>query len=155
MEDGALKAKVELLEELIEFNIREAREMEHVRFVAGNHYTYTDKMISHRYAAADLEHRHRELLRYPESSKRLNAIRERVELDMNDKYPDTAPMSIEDEHVYNVAQNYRNAPLTDQKRVSEAFKNMVDTIWNKAIDAAMQMQRKSGGGGIISALKRQ
>ena len=91
-EEIELAAKVFLLEELIEFNIKEAREAEHTAYIAGAHYTYLDKMRGHRQAVTDLERFHMGLLKYPESSKRLRAIRNRIELEMNKKYSENAPM---------------------------------------------------------------
>jgi hypothetical protein len=87
-----IEIRATLLEELIEFNIREAREMEHTVYIAGAHYTYLDKMRGHRFATGDLEHFHRGLLMYKESSRRLRALRERIELEMNEKYPEKAPI---------------------------------------------------------------
>lgn len=91
MDAKEVEIRAAQLEELIEFNIREARAAEHTAYIAGAHYTYLDKMRAHRYATADLEHFHLSLLMYKESSRRLHALRDRIELEMNEKYPENAP----------------------------------------------------------------
>lgn len=92
-----LEIKAQLLEELIEYNIREARAAEHTAYIAGPHYTYIDKMRGHRQAVADLEHFHRTYLLYKESSRRLHALRDRIEQEMNVKYPESAPREVKGE----------------------------------------------------------
>ena len=52
--------------------------------------------------------------------------------------------------IYEAAQAYRNWPLQDQPGVMRAFEAMVQTIWNAAIDEAIEMQTAHG---IIAALK--
>lgn len=89
-----VEAKAALLEELIEFNIKEAREAEHMAYIAGAHYTYIDKMRAHRHSIEDLRRFHISLLKYPESAKRLHPLFRRIEAEMNEKYPENAPIAI-------------------------------------------------------------
>lgn len=53
--------------------------------------------------------------------------------------------------IYEAAQAYRNAPITNQMEVTRLFEEMVTTIWNAAIREAIAM----GPSGIISALLRE
>lgn len=52
--------------------------------------------------------------------------------------------------VYEAAQAYRNAPITNQKEVTFLFEEMVVTIWNAAVRDAISM----GPTGILGALLR-
>jgi hypothetical protein len=56
-----------------------------------------------------------------------------------------------EQEIYEAAQEYRNAPLTDQKLVLELFEKMVNKIWNAAIRDAINM----GPTGLLSSLFRK
>jgi hypothetical protein len=54
--------------------------------------------------------------------------------------------------IYLAAQCYRNWSIQDQPGVTRAFEEMVETIWNAAIDEAIDMQKHSCNG-ILASLK--
>jgi hypothetical protein len=87
----------DLLERLIIQFRRGANDMEMTIALAGDHYTYRDRLRMHSWAASELEREHLYLLGYEESSERLRAMQVEIEAERQEALANPRPLYVPDE----------------------------------------------------------
>jgi hypothetical protein len=73
--------RVKILEQMFEFHLREYKAMERCTLFAGDHYTYRDSFRAHLIAAEWVQREHMGILKFVESDRRIQEIRDRVQVE--------------------------------------------------------------------------